>query len=271
MLDTSQLKDGQTLNSVEWIPVCDISTDRRVNTRPVDTAWVDARIREGFDPDRLGVPTVSKRKDGTHIWLDGQNRGALIRAAGWGNQKIQCRVFHGLTVEEEAQLFLGLNDNRQVMPVYKFLARVTSGEQHAVAINAMVVAAGWRISDSNSGKAITAVRALESVYRATPDRLGRALVPTLRCATEAWGYKAEAVSGSVIQGIGAVFVRFGEQIDLPSLVKKLSEFPNGASGLLGNARGIRQFQGGTVANCVAQTVVTAYNTRRRSGALPDWR
>jgi hypothetical protein len=256
---------------VRWVSVAEIGRDERVNTRPVDNGWVDAKVREGFDPNRLGVPTVSRRKDGSYVFLDGQNRGELLRRAGWPSQKIQVRVFENLTLAEEAALFLGLNDNRQVMPVYKFLARVTAGEEHAVAIDSIVRSAGWHVSDTGSGTGIAAVRSLETVYHATPKQLGRALSATLRVGTEAWGFKSEAVNGHVVHGLGMVHVRFADQLDTPALIKKLCEFPGGPSGLLGKARGLRQYQGGTVANCVAQTVVTAYNQRRRTGALPDWR
>lgn len=269
VITVDHLRDKQA-SDVQWISVARITTDHRVNTRPVDTAWVDAKVREGFDPDKLGVPTVSKRKDGTYIWLDGQNRGALLKAAGWPTQEIEVRVFEGLSVAEEAALFLGLNDNRRVMPIYKFLARVTAGEQHAVAIAAIATAAGWRIADNYANKGLSAVRSLETVYFATPKEPGKALAATLRVITEAWGFKPETVNGTVIHGIGLVFVRFGDQLDVPALIKKLSEFPGGPPGLLGKARGRKQVMGGTVANCVGQTVTTAYNERRRAGALPDW-
>lgn len=269
VITADHLRDTQ-LADVLWLSVAQIGTDQRVNTRPVDSAWVDRKVEEGFDPDRLGVPTVSKRKDGTYIWLDGQNRGELLRRAGWPSQKIQVRVFENLSVAEEARLFLGLNDNRRVMPIYKFLAQVTAGDHDATAINAITQAAGWRISDNYTNKGLSAVRALETVYHATPKEPGRALVATLKVITEAWGYKPEAVNGMVIHGIGLVMVRFGDQLDTPALIKKLSEFPGGPSGLIGKARGRRQVLGGTVANCLAQTVTTAYNERRRAGALPDW-
>lgn len=271
MVAIDHIATETVLDTIEWLSVSQVHSDHRVNTRPVDTAWVDKKVREGFDPHRVGVPTVSKRPDGTYVWLDGQNRGELIRRSGWSDQKIQCRVFYGLTTAQEASQFLGLNDNRQVKPVYKFLARITSGETHAVAVNTIVEAAGWRISDQSSNRGITAVGSLEKVYHDTPDAPGRALAMTLRVVTEAWGFKPGAVAGDVLLGIGTVFVRFHDRIDTPALTKKLAEFPAGPSGLLGKARGLRQFQGGTVAQCAAETVVNAYNTRRRSGALPDWR
>lgn len=263
----------QSLESIEWVPVSAISTDHRVNTRPVDFAWVDKKATEGFDPNRLGVPIVSRRDDGTYVWLDGQNRGELMRRSGWGDQKVQCRVFTGLTLAQEAELFLGHNDNRQVKPLHKFLARVTAGDADAVAITKIVESYGWKIQESGASNGISAVRAVESVYlsdRADNDR-GGVLRVTLRVVTEAWGYRSEAVDGRILQGVGALFNRFGDLIDRAALVKKLAEYPAGASGVIGNARGLQQYQGGTVIHCVAETVHTAYNARRRKNLLPDWR
>lgn len=276
MLLADLIASGQVTQTIEWIAISAISTDRRVNTRPVDTAWVDKKTREGFDPSRIGVPIVSRRSDGTHVWLDGQNRGELIRRAGWNDQKIECRVFTGLTVAQEAALFLGHNDNRQVKTVYKFLARVTAGDKDAVGIAAIAESHGWKISDQTGSNSITAVRSMERVFHGGANQdptmpPGRALTLTLRVVTEAWGYKSEAANGDILIGIGSIFNRFGEVVDLPALVKKLAEFPAGPSGLLGKARGAREFKGGTVAHCVSELVVLAYNKRRRNGALPDWR
>lgn len=60
---------------IEAVAPEDVETDPRVNTRPVDRAWVNRKMREGYDRKRIGVPTVSARTDGTFVWLDGQNRG----------------------------------------------------------------------------------------------------------------------------------------------------------------------------------------------------
>lgn len=260
--------------SIEWVALSAIHTDHRVNTRTFDPNWVERKLREGFDPNGLGVPIVSHRGEGSYVWLDGQNRGELMRRAGWGDQKIQCRVFYGLTLAQEASLFLVHNDNRQVKPLYKFLARVTAGEPDAVAINRIANSHGWKIGETSSEKGITAVVALDKVFQSdkNPDGgKGNVLELTLRAVTEAWGYKSEAVDGRILVGIGALFNRFGDAIDRAALVKKLAEFPAGASGVLGKARGLQQFQGGTVSHCVAEVIVVAYNSRRRTNTLPDWR
>lgn len=263
-----------TGESIEWVALSAIGTDRRVNTRTFDPIWVDKKLAEGFDPDGIGVPIVSRRDDGTFVWLDGQNRGELMRRAGWGDQKIQCRVFNGLTRAQEASLFLIHNDNRRVMPIYKFLARVTAGDPNAVAIVRIAKRVGWKVSDQGGDGAIAAVVALEKVFQMDQKDDhpgGDVLEIVLRTVTEAWGFKSEAADGRILQGLGALFNRFGDSVNRAVLVQKLAAFPAGPSGVLGKARGMQQFQGGTVAHCVAETVVNAYNARRRTNVLPDWR
>lgn len=260
--------------SIEWVALSSIGTDRRVNTRAFDPVWVERKLAEGFDPDGIGVPIVSRRADGTFVWLDGQNRGELMRRAGWGDQKIQCRVFNGLTPAQEASLFLVHNDNRRVMPIYKFLARVTAGDPNAVAIVRIAKRVGWKVSDQGGDGCIAAVVALEKVFRMDqrddyPG--GDVLELTLRVVTDEWGYKSDAADGRILQGLGALFNRFGESVKRSVLVQKLAVFPAGPSGVLGKARGMQQFQGGTVAHCVAEVAVNAYNARRRTNVLPDWR
>ena len=260
--------------SIEWVPLSAIGTDRTVNTRSYDAIWVEKKLAEGFDPNGIGVPIVSHRDNDTYVWLDGQNRGELMRRAGWGDQKIQCRVFHGLNPAQEAALFLVHNDNRRVQPIYKFLARVTAGEPNAVAITRIAERVGWKISEQNGEGRIAAVAVLDKVFlmdKKNDMPGGDVLELALRVITQAWGYKAEAVDGRIIQGMGALFNRFGDSIDRAVLVKKLAEFPAGASGVLGKARGMHGFQGGTVAHCVAEVVVNLYNARRRTNVLPDWR
>jgi hypothetical protein len=265
---TEQLKTKQT-STVQWLAVSAVATDPQVNTRSLDTNWVDARV-PSFDLAKLGVPEVSKRKDGTYIWLDGQHRAELVRRAGWPSQKIQCRVHTGLTLAEEALLFLGLNGGRQVTALAKFLARRTAQDPDAVGIDAIVRAAGWHIASGTNTKSITAVSALEKAYNATEKQPGKALAKALRVVTEAWGYAPEAVNGDILLGVSLLLAQH-DRIDIASLIHKLADYTGGPRGLHGTAKGLRPFLGGTTANCVAATLVKAYNAKRTTGALPDWR
>lgn len=276
MLLADLIATGQVTVTVEPVRVDTITTDPRVNTRGVYGPWV-AQRKDTFDANKLGVPIVSERPDGTRVWLDGQNRGALLALVGWGDQSIDCKVFRGLSVRQEAELFLGHNDNRRVGAIYRFLARVTAGDPDAVAISGIVRAAGWRVGDQNGPDTITAVAALEKVYqdgRREPVEgvaPGWALQRTLAIITEAWGFKSDTANGEIIKGVGALFNRYLDGIETVVLVKKLATYPAGPAGLLGDARGRRQYQGGSVASCVSESVVDLYNRNRRTRVLETWR
>lgn len=255
-----------------WVAVDNLARDLRVNTRPVDNAWVERHVPI-FNPEALGVLAVSARLDGTMVVLDGQHRAELCRRAGH-DQPVLCRVYEGLTVQQEAVLFRALNDGRQVQPIYKFLARVTEGEPVAVAISQVVESLGWKIHDQNGPTSINAVVALEKIHsgdrRSDEPDLG-AVFTTLNLVTESWGHRPEAVNGQVLQGVGAVIRRYGDAVQIPELAKRLASYPGGPIGLLGDARGLRGYQGGSVANCISEVVVKRYNERRRSHRLPDWK
>ncbi|MFJ2113109.1 MULTISPECIES: DUF6551 family protein [unclassified Streptomyces] len=252
-------------SEIESLAPNQVTTDPDVNTRPVDRAWVARKLREGFDVKRLGVPQVSARADGTYVWLDGQNRGALCGAAERGEIKIKVKVFRGLSKAEEAELFLGLNDNRRVQPIYKFIAEVTAGRSEALEITRIASAVGWKISD---GGGISAVAALRAVYRLSPEP-GVTLKSVLEIASEAWGRTAESVNAYVILGIAAVLTEC-PYLNRNVLVKKLAKFPGGPSSLVGKGKGFREATGSTVAQGIDQVIRQTYNAGRRGGKLPTW-
>ncbi|MGW1464517.1 DUF6551 family protein [Streptomyces sp. NPDC002308] len=252
---------------VELIAPSMVTVDRRVNTRPVDQHWVTRQSKLGYDKHRIGVPTVSARGDGKIIWLDGQNRGALIAAAGRSDEKIHMRVFRSLTVAEEAELFLGLNDNRRVTPMYKFLAEVTAEREEALEISKIAHSNGWLISDS-SGSGINAVSSLRKIYRSSNPK-GSTLSQTLYIVTKSWGHTPESVNSHILLGIASVI---NEALDLnpDNLVKKLSAYAGGCPAILTKARGFRSVVGCSVTEGVDQCIRTIYNQGRRSGRLASW-
>jgi hypothetical protein len=209
------------------------------------------------------------------VVLDGQHRITLLHAVGWGDQKVQCRVYIGLEKRDEAELFLGLNDNRRVGTVYRFLAAVAAGDAVAVAINRAVKRAGWKVHDQKGDGKIVAVRSLEKIYHGD-NRLGleggiEVVEQVLQIITEAWGYQPDAANGDVMHGLGLLLQRHGAGLDMAPLIQKLSSYPGGPMGLLGSGRSLRNLQGGSVAFNVAEVVLGIYNKSKRTKALPSLR
>jgi hypothetical protein len=266
--------------TIEKIVPSEIGTDPRVNTRQVHWPWVHQIVRAGtFDPHAIGTPAVSARPDGTMIWLDGQNRGALLGEMGLGDQPLETSVYRGLTIDGEAILFLLLNNGRQVSAVAKYRARVTAGDPGCVAIDRIVTDAGWLVGDTTSPTTISAVGALTAIYlgdRRSPRPgeldLGFALERTLAVVTAAWGHDPAAVGGEVLKGIGAVFNHHWGAVEVAHLTERLGLIKHGPKGLLAQASGRKDWAKGPMSANLTECVLGEYNRGRRgSRALTSWR
>jgi Family of unknown function (DUF6551) len=255
------------------VPVPQITRDERVNTRPVDEAWVKRRV-DSFRPEALGLPAVSLRADGTYVVLDGQNRVALCRAAGADWQPIECQIYEGLDLAQEAGLFVLLNDGRAPKAIHKFLARITEGEEIATQITQITEQASWRIAANGASDVIMAVVALEKLHKADLRR-NKGQPPTVLAATlttiaKAWGHVPSAQHEAIIGGIGALYLMHGPAIDQDSMVKQLAGCDGGPETLYRRARGLREARGGNVANCVAELVTDIYNKGKKARRLPKF-
>ena len=271
-LSTSSAKRIAT--TTEWLPLSSLTVDPTVQ-RSLDEGRA-ARMAENFDPRLLGVPVVSRRKDGTVHVVDGQHRCVAARLAGYGDAKIECKVHEGLSLADEAALFNGLNTFKAPSAFDRFLVRRVEGDPIVLGIDAILMEFGWTPTIGTHDGAFSAVTAAEKVYTGFgtsakdfgPENL-RAVVGT---ATEAWGRKSSALNGFLVQGLGLFFARYGTGIDKPALVKRLAQYPGGPDNYLGKARGIRDFRGGTLPRCVAELTTDLYNKKRTgAGRLEEWR
>lgn len=260
-------------DDILWLPVSQFRFDPRVN-RPINQARVD-EIKADFDPDAFGVVELSERDDGTYVVLDAQHRVQAVIEMGWTDQKVPCKVHRGLTVKQEAALFLKLNNTKRPTPLEKFQKRVSAGEPVATAINDIVEKHDLVIDGQPTDGHIAAVAALEAIYtgrRFAADRVQpKVLNETLAIVAEAWGRTRHSVQGHVLLGLGQVLHHYGSLIERETMVAKLAGYPGGPSRLIGSARGLREVKPWSVADCVSSIIVDTYNRQRRNGKLAEWR
>lgn len=257
---------------VEAMPVAKLTVDPDIQ-RTVDKIRVD-KIVQDFQWEALGTIVVSKRDDGTCHVIDGQHRVAAVQAAGYGDRSIACLVYENLTRPEEAAMFRRLNNTRQVQPIDRFRVRVVEGDEAAVTLNKILNKHGWTVSWSKHAGAFAAVGALEKVYAgklAGPGDTAQICDTVLGVITEAWGHDADGVRAEIVAGIGAVLLRYNSRVDLPKLTSELGLVKSGPRGLVGRAKGLRDFRGGTLSDALAEIVVEMVNKQRRTNRLPEWR
>jgi len=262
-------------SEVKWLPISALNGDPAYQ-RPLNEKRAQD-IADNFDPHAFGFFTVSKREDGTFWLIDGQHRKAALLLMGWKeSQQAECKVFTGLSRQEEAALFFEINDYLNLGYLDRFRARVESGQQCAVAIDHIIRNAGYTVSKLTGPGNLSAVQACEFVYTGRGTRTsGRdhagVLKATLEVIRAAWGLNPDGVRGPIIQGIGRVILRDGDAIDRANLSSKLASFEGGPEALIGLAKGLKAAHGGRMTESVSELVIATYNKGRRVTKLEPWR
>lgn len=241
--------------------------------RKLSVPWVKAHAQE-FDVDQLGYIVVNRRADGNLYVVDGQHRVELMRAVGWGDQKIHAEIFEGLSQPDEAELFNARNDRRAVRLFDKFRISVVARDPEAIGITNIVHRCGLVISDQASDGNVVAVAALQRIYRggriAGEKEGAQALFMALTTLRDAFGKIAASFHGELIEAIGLIYLRYGKAVDQKTLVKKLSPISAGAPGLIGKGRSMKEMRGKSLAHNIASIVVSQYNKGARTGKLESW-
>lgn len=270
----SQARQSKPANhsAFQMVNVADLCIDPAAQ-RKLSRPWVKARVPE-FDVDQLGYIVVNKRTNGKLFVVDGQHRVELMRAVGWGDQQIHAEMFVGLSLPDEAALFIARQLRRTVTKFDKFRISVTAEDPVACHIDRIVKQAGLVVSDQSRDGHICAVDALERVYLgggiASAQEGPAALSKALKILVRAWGQQSSSVNGKVIQALGLVFLRYNGSVDEPDLTKKLAPFPGGAPGLLGKGRSQQELSGRPLHHCIAAIIVDQYNKGRRTAKLEAW-
>jgi hypothetical protein len=236
--------------------------------------WVK-RHTSVFDPNQIGVLCVSKREDGSFWLIDGQHRAELLRAVGWGDQAAYCEIFSGLTVREEAALFLARNDKISVRTFDKFMAGCTAEQPTNLSIIKILTALGLKVAEGSGDGSIAAVSALHHVYMgggmASEKEGALSLRRALQTILGAWGRASGNFSGAVIEALGLLYLRYGSGANDAEVIAWLSKLPGGAKKLEQQGRALRDAHGGALSYNVADAIVLGYNRKRRTNKLDRWR
>lgn len=257
----------------ERLKVADLSTDPRVQ-RPLNLNRVNA-IVSLYNPAGLGVLSVSRRGPAgiQDVIIDGQHRREAILRVNDGGGEALCHVYSGLTLADEAELFLLLNNTTKPRLIDRHLVSVTAGDEMANSIAKLTSEYGWKVTDQAGPAAINAVGSLQKVWRLSErvEADPNLITMTLMVINRAWGTQENAARGVLMEGIAAMFAEYGAKLDTDVLIRKMAGFPGGPDGLHDRAQTYAKMERFTVPMAVARLLVKEYNVGRRAGALTEWR
>ncbi|WP_033322331.1 DUF6551 family protein [Streptomyces yerevanensis] len=210
----------------EAIAVSQLRVDRNLDAQRMFQAKWAGRLAKIWDREVLMPAIVSRRPEGDFL-LDGQHSTKVALDIEGPDFERDCMVYEGLTMQQEAKLFLAANrDRRAVKPYENFAVAVTAKEVEAVTINKDVESCGLHVSSGTSKNGVSAIQALKVVHgmRAPTDGLLR---KTLTTVLDAWGSDPTSWDGMMLRAVALVINKNWETIDLGALALTLKQEPVG--------------------------------------------
>lgn len=262
---------SKTTYTVEVIPANELLVDRRVQRDELNQRKVDKIFAE-FNDDALGVLIVSRRKDRGLYIVDGWHRDEAAKRKE-PDYPLTCHVFEGLTLVQEAEMFLHYNYATQPSLLEKFKVRLAAEDPDSVLIDQITRNRGWKVDPQPGSGSIQAIGALYRIHEmskrieAEPHLLDMVLV----VVTRAWGDDREGAQAVILEGLARVIAKHGDKDGMiPRLWEQLRDRSGGVKALHSEAQAMAKMRRGRVTTAVAELVVEAYNKGARSRALPRW-
>lgn len=259
---------------IEEIPVNKLDIDPRVQRGGMRESTIRTIVRN-FNINALGLATVSDRGHGFLVILDGAHRWEAIRRLTDNAGNLPCRVLTGLTLEQEAEIFLQLNAGFQPTMYEKFRVGVVGNEEVVSEIDKIVHSYGLKVDKNAAMGTINAIAALKRIYGMrvfTLDEDGgdmsqdTILSLTLKTIVAAWGMEASGLQAASLEGVARLLQRHFNTIDWNRLVSTMAGMTGGAGGMVIRARELARLRRVRASFAVAQMLIDAYNHGLKSGS-----
>lgn len=195
----------------------------QVYQRPVDPNHVK-EIIDNFDPLYLDEIIVSFR-DGNYYVIDGQNRIAAFKHMNRGRDcLVNCKVFRGLTYEQEADMFCHLDSIKKKLRYCDSIrARAESkNDPVVVGISDILATYGLKWSYSGSGGTTANTMKASKVLVDSYEALGPQMFDlVIRLLTRTWGGHRESMAAPFIKGLSLFVKVYIYDADEEVFIKKL--------------------------------------------------
>lgn len=222
-----------------------------------------SKILAEFNPNLVNNPKLSFR-DGKYYVFDGQHTIAALKARN-NNQDllILCKVYEGMTQNDESILFEKQNGLVTAPSAAQILrSAFNRGEETIKAVVANAEAIGF-VVDFRSGKNpnhIIAVKALRDIYA----KYGQPIyIETLGIIKAAWLGHPDSLRKEILEGMAILCKTYHGRINRDILIRKMAKVPPITiirDAKLSTAGGSRKY---------AQRILAEYNKNLASSRLED--
>lgn len=177
-----------------------------------------------FDINLFSPPIVNKRADGNYYTVDGDHR---IRAwfTKFGDKPVLCKVYAGLSRDEEANMFLVVNNPKANKGIAASERLNTMLNLNDPEVTDMVNAAelcGVKISFGNGShqtkSTCFAPDAMFNVYKTYGREI---LIQVLQTIIAAWNGKRDGLRSGFVQGLALFYNQYSGKFDKKTLIRVL--------------------------------------------------
>ena len=193
------------------------------------------RIATHFNPDLVNLIKVSFR-DGKYYVFDGQHTLAALKLRN-GNRDllVECKVYKGLTEQEEAALFAEQNGiYRAVKSSSKFKALYVSGEIDVVEMVNLTNRSGLFINFTN-GTATNKIVCIAKAFKVFKSVSPSDYIEILKIIKDAWDGVSDSLRSEILGGVTLFYKTYKGDFKRDILVKHLSNVNPGVIVRDGNA------------------------------------
>jgi hypothetical protein len=265
--------------SYQSLRVGDLEIDKRIQRDAIRESTLD-RIRKTYNRRALNTLAVSQRANGKLFLVDGQHRKIVVteKEPDGKDALVPCKVYTGLNLQEEAKLFVELNNQEAANPLDKHKARVVQKDPVSLALRDAAQAYNWEIGSGN--KRISAVRVLEDLYYAGESAFdnasyGPVLVEnTIGVITGAWGNgDAKAMGQSILKAVGGLALDVEIWVAKEGKPDDFFDYDAGPAGWVSAMKGQSQAAGKSLSlqGAMRRSLFDTYNKKQRktSRKLPE--
>lgn len=220
-----------------------------------------------FDLEQLGYLVVNFR-DGWWWIVDGQHRFEALKrwlGYGWEKQSLDCRAYDGKSEQDEAKMFLRLNNALAVSAFDKFKRAVFAGYSDERSVEKAADKAGLKIAREKGDGHVSAVTTLMKIYKRSD---AKTLTRSLALVYQSFG--DPGLSNNIIDGIARVCERYNGALDDTEAIERLQSLRGGVGALTTRAMLLRKQTGVSIPECIAAATIDALNTKRGGKKLPSW-
>ena len=230
--------------------------------RMLKRRWAQ-EIADKFNPDLVQVIHVSYR-DGEFWIIDGQHTREAIRLKfNDPEYPVLCKIYYGLTEEEESEMFYLFNKCKQKMTAAEMLkAQAFAGDKEITRFIQLTRDAGFIIDPTRRRSCRNGISAVNTAQKCYMTLGADDYARMLHLLRAIWSGESWTLTQKMLSATREFLVSYGDQVDDSKFIRRLRSVSEEEL-----VRESRKFSARGASLSLASAMVSMYNKGRRTGRL----